>query len=99
MNTLGKFEFFGLCCSSDMAIVDSEWNTSFMSKDIFQILLGFLKVHPTEYSSNFKSVFVVHTNITALSFGSFFCDLGLSTISFNHCYFLKKKIYKIYTLK
>ena len=82
-----------------MAVVASEGNTSFMSKDILEVLLGFLEIHTTEHSSNFKSVFVVHTNITALSFGSFFCDLGLSTIFFNHCYFLKKKIYKIYTLK
>ena len=83
--TLSKLEFLCLSSSSHMTIMDSERHASFMSKDVLEVLLGFNEVHASEHSSDFKSVFVVHTNITSLSFGGILGDSGLRTILFNHC--------------
>jgi hypothetical protein len=82
---LSKLEFLSLSSSSDMTIMDGEWNTSFMGKDVLEVLFSFNEVLASEHSSDFKSVFVVHTNITTLSFGSVLGNLRFSTILFHHC--------------
>ena len=84
-STLGKFEFFSLGGSSDGSIMDGKRNTSFMTENIFEVLFGFLEIHTTEDSTNFESVFVVHTNVSALSFSCLFLDLRFSAVFFHHC--------------
>ena len=68
-----------------MTVVHGKGDASFMSKDVLEILFGFNEVLASEHSSDFKSVFVVHTNITTRGFGSILGNLRFSTILFHHC--------------
>jgi hypothetical protein len=61
--TLSDSPFGGLASSSDMSVVEADWDASLVVENLLQVFLGVLEFHALENVGSIDGVFVVNSKL------------------------------------